>query len=204
MDIKKFHREFVDYISSKKNECSTTQFIIFESLCNKAKEILWYFISNSENDFLYSNRLYSFEGLTPIEQIFNAISCLYEYVANEKFYFDIIPQFEIKIKDKTYIADFCCKSFVFDGVEWLLDKNVVIECDGYESHHTKEQRNRDIQRENELKLNGYSVIRFTGTQIYNNPYACFEKALYFIIEENKNCIQNAFDEVKNNGEIQNT
>jgi gamma-glutamyl phosphate reductase len=25
-----------------------------------------------------------------------------------------------------------------------------------------------------------------------------------IIEENKNCIQNAFDEVKNNGEIQNT
>jgi very-short-patch-repair endonuclease len=201
MDIKKIHRELVDYIASTKNEEATTQFLIFESLCTKAKEILWSFISGSKNDFLYSKRLYSFEGLTPIEQIFNAILCIYEYVSNESFYFEIIPQYEIQIRDKTYIADFCCKSFVFDGTDWFLDKNIVIECDGYESHHTKEQRNRDIYRENELKLNGYSVIRFTGTQIYNNPYSCFEKALYFIIDENKKCIQKAFDEVNNNGKI---
>lgn len=201
MDIKNFHAEIIKHIETTKNEETITQFLIFESLCEKAKEILWCYISSRKNDFWYFDGLYSFEGLTPIEQIFNAVLCIYDYIANESFYFEIIPQYEIKIKGKTYIADFCCKSFIFDGVEWFLDKNIVIECDGYGSHHTKEQLNRDIYRENELKLNGYSVIRFTGSQIYNTPYDCFEKALLFIIEENKDCIEKAFKEVNNNGKI---
>lgn len=201
MDIKNFHAGMTKHIKSTKNEETTTQFLIFESLCEKAKEILWCYILSRKNDFLYSEGLYSFEGLTPIEQIFNAILCIYNYISNESFYFEIIPQYEIKIKGKTFIADFCCNSFVFDGVEWNLDKKIVIECDGYGSHHTKEQLNRDIYRENELKLNGYSVIRFTGSQIYNTPYDCFEKALFFIIKENKFCIEKAFKEANKDGEI---
>jgi very-short-patch-repair endonuclease len=145
--------------------------------------------------------LYSFEELTPIEQIFNAVICIYKHLLGDKFYFDFVPQHEIQINEKNYIADFCCYSFVLDGSEWLMDKKIVIECDGYESHHTKEQRNRDAYRENDLKLNGYSVIRFTGSQIYNNPYECFEKTLHFIFEENKNCIQRVFNEVYKDGEI---
>lgn len=196
--VKSFNSSIVEYIGGI-NKNAMEQIKIFESICDKAKEILWSFISGGKNDFLYSVDLFDFETLTPIEQIFNSALLIYKYVTNESCYLDITPQYDIQIKDKTYRADFYCEALVFDGVEWLLDKKIIIECDGYESHHTKEQRNRDIYRENELKLNGYSVIRFTGSQIFNHPYECFEKALHFITSENKDCIQKAIDEVCKNG-----
>ena len=36
---------------------------------------------------------------------------------------------------------------------------------------------------------GYSIIRFTGTQIHNNPYLCVMQALKFVYDENKDCIE---------------
>ena len=35
--------------------------------------------------------------------------------------------------------------------------------------------NYDYERENELKLAGYDIMRFTGSQVYNNPLECIEK-----------------------------
>lgn len=55
---------------------------------------------------------------------------------------------------------------------------VVVECDGHEFHErTKEQAARDRSRDREMLLMGYRVIRFTGSEIHNNPMDCAEEVL---------------------------
>ena len=201
MIIKEFNEEVIRYIASTKDDDVTTQLSIFEGLCTKAKEIIWGVISHDHN-YLYCGALYDFARLTPIEQIFMAVSSAYEYFTNNSLCFRFYPQHRIDINGRIYIADFCCEHFIFEAQEYNLSKKIIIECDGYESHHTKEQRNRDIYRENDIKLNGYSVIRFTGSQIYKNPFDCLAKALCFIVEENKQCINKTLKEAaSNNGKI---
>lgn len=47
----------------------------------------------------------------------------------------------------------------------------VIECDGHEFHQkTKEQVEKDNIRTRQLQLQGYQVIRFSGSEIYKSPY----------------------------------
>lgn len=50
---------------------------------------------------------------------------------------------------------------------------IVVECDGHEFHErTKEQAARDKSRDRRLAELGYTVLRFTGSEIYRNPLAC--------------------------------
>ena len=79
--------------------------------------------------------------------------------------------------------------------EKLKNIKVIIECDGYEFHHkNKVQVTHDNEREYNLKIAGYDVIRFSGSQIHNNPLECAEKAYEYI----KTKIDNAIGE-NNNG-----
>lgn len=71
-----------------------------------------------------------------------------------------IPQAQIGI----YRADFL-----------LLDQRVspprrtIIECDGHDFHErTKEQAQRDRARDRWFTTNGYTVLRFTGSEIYKD------------------------------------
>lgn len=81
---------------------------------------------------------------------------------------NINTQSEIKCCKKTYRVDFLVSAMV-NGKE----KKAVIECDGHEFHEkTKEQANRDRQRERDLTKNGYTVVRFTGSEIYNDIHRC--------------------------------
>lgn len=51
--------------------------------------------------------------------------------------------------------------------------NFVIECDGHEFHEkTKEQAEKDRFRERKLMSMGYQVIRFTGSEIFNDSMNC--------------------------------
>lgn len=100
------------------------------------------------------------------------------------------PQEEIVVDNKKYIAD-----FVFDSNAQFFDvyenknKKLVIECDGHEFHEkTKEQVKRDNERQYNLKMAGYDVLRFSGSEIFNTPYACAKKTLNYIrkmLKENK-------------------
>jgi hypothetical protein len=54
----------------------------------------------------------------------------------------------------------------------LVERKIVIEIDGHDYHKTREQRTRDAQRERYLQLNGWRVIRFTGSEIYKDPSGC--------------------------------
>lgn len=54
--------------------------------------------------------------------------------------------------------------------------NIAVECDGHEFHEkTKTQARHDKQRERALIKEGYTVVRFTGSEIYADPHKCADE-----------------------------
>lgn len=55
---------------------------------------------------------------------------------------------------------------------------LVIECDGHDFHErTKEQAARDRSRDRALQASGYTIMRFTGSELYRDPTKCVREAL---------------------------
>lgn len=55
---------------------------------------------------------------------------------------------------------------------------IVVECDGHEFHErTKKQAQRDKSRDRAITAQGFDVLRFTGSEIWADPYKCAEEAL---------------------------
>jgi len=51
--------------------------------------------------------------------------------------------------------------------------DAVVECDGHEFHQkTKEQASSDYRRDRWLTRHGYTVLRFTGSEIWHDPISC--------------------------------
>lgn len=66
-------------------------------------------------------------------------------------------------------------------VDFLVNgTTITVECDGHDVHKTKEQMAYDYRRERFLIANGYTVIRFTGSEINANPDGCAEELLQMI------------------------
>lgn len=49
-------------------------------------------------------------------------------------------------------------------------------------HSNKEQMNYDYEREQDLQLAGYKIMRFTGSQIFNNPCECVMKVYKYVLD----------------------
>jgi len=47
---------------------------------------------------------------------------------------------------------------------------VGVEVDGHDFHKTKEQRTKDAHRDRVLTKAGWTILRFTGSEIFSNPY----------------------------------
>lgn len=60
---------------------------------------------------------------------------------------------------------------------FIPNKNVVIELDGHEHHKSREARTRDAKRERYLQRKGFSVIRFTGSEIHRNVQGCVQEVV---------------------------
>lgn len=56
-------------------------------------------------------------------------------------------------------------------------KRLVIELDGHDFHKTKEQRTHDAARQRKLQSLGYTVIRFTGTEVFKDAGSCVQQTL---------------------------
>jgi very-short-patch-repair endonuclease len=80
-----------------------------------------------------------------------------------------IPNLRPQIDIGSYRVDFA-----------LMEKKIAIEIDGHEYHKTREQRTHDGQRERYLQLNGWRVIRFTGSEVYRNPTGCIDEVAKLI------------------------
>lgn len=150
----------------------------YEKLPTRAKELLF------EEDMLNEDMFMSVCEIvdsvkSPIEAIlFTAMHLL---LNRRGFQLYIEPQYKIKINNNTYIGDFIIQYDKYINVFIKKDFKLIIECDGYDYHHTeKKQIEHDYERENNLKINGYDVIRFTGSQIYKNPLKCAQEVFNYV------------------------
>lgn len=65
------------------------------------------------------------------------------------------------------------------------NKNYVIEIDGHDYHSSKQQRQHDYERERVFQKLNYQVIRFTGSEIYNDPKKCINEIFSIIDADSK-------------------
>lgn len=57
----------------------------------------------------------------------------------------------------------------------IPELRICIEADGREFHTSKERKVQDRKRDLFLQREGWTTIRFTGTQIHNNAFQCVKK-----------------------------
>ena len=81
-------------------------------------------------------------------------------------YGDIIPQYQVF----HYRVDFA-----------IPDCLIVIEIDGYDWHKTREQLTADAKRQRALTAAGWTVIRFTGREIYAGAANCAAEVARIIV-----------------------
>jgi len=129
---------------------------------------------NSEINFKL-NRLKSCES--PIEQL------LYLELEESFMYWDIfnglkvslLPQYNILLNGNKYRVDIMLQveQMGTEGDNLPPLCKIAIECDGHEFHEkTKEQAQRDKERDRAFLSVGIPVARFTGSEIWNNVQKC--------------------------------
>lgn len=164
---------------------------IFESLCYRAKELVFNAINDDKTfQFVYTRGLREeLPKLTPIEQIFLVAAEIQDeldMVNKEKNHFHLYyePQKDIKAGMKYYRADFFIDRFeqpIRDECDTIyFSKPLIIEVDGKDWHSNRQQMNYDYGREQALKIAGYDVLCFTGSQVYNNPFDCVKSVRDYI------------------------
>ena len=95
----------------------------------------------------------------------------------EKRFFDAYLKYEeIEENDETCILKPHVQIGIYE-VDFVFDRDFVIEVDGHEFHKTKEQRFSDYNRERYLMKNGYKVIRFMGTEVFIDAEKCIADML---------------------------
>jgi very-short-patch-repair endonuclease len=62
----------------------------------------------------------------------------------------------------------------------IPEKKVVIELDGHAFHSSRQQRTRDAKRARYIQMQGWQVIRFTGTEIHQGVVECINEAKQII------------------------
>lgn len=120
---------------------------------------------------------------SPIEQIFfvTLLCVLHEKNLSELFGFevciisqesscyggvDLTPDFAFYVK-----MHFPDNSSKMEGA--VFGSSVIVECDGHNFHEkTKQQVSRDNRRINSIQESGTTVLRFSGSDIFNFPYQC--------------------------------
>lgn len=92
---------------------------------------------------------------------------------------NLIPQYEVQTSaGKKYRLDFA--KIINHNLKRNKLLKIAIELDGHDFHKTKEQRTNDTERQHNLELDGWKVIRFTGSQIYKDLNHCVDVAAKLI------------------------
>lgn len=120
---------------------------------------------------------------SPIEKIFifayDIVIANEDFLINELFY--LFPQKEIVANKHRYIADFYFDTNELPDAVFEHDFKLVIECDGHEFHEkTKKQVEYTNNRNFDLQKEGYDVLHFSGSQIYQNPIECATEVFEYI------------------------
>lgn len=184
------------------------EFSKYNAMCEKAKSFVFSYLLSQISNSRYADTIAAYDTfdskLTPIEQIFYAAYRLYlidffkcddliksvvplSVILNE----EITPQQEVFCNGKKYIIDFLIdfsRKSVINGeyiYPELKDLKYAVELDGYDYHSNKKQMEHDYERENDLRKFGYTVVRFTGSQIYKKPLSCIDTLINIIVNDIK-------------------
>ena len=67
----------------------------------------------------------------------------------------------------------------------ITDKSqLVIECDGHDFHEkTKKQASKDKERDRVLQSCGYTIFRFTGSDIYQDAFKCVMESIGHLFDK---------------------
>ena len=112
------------------------------------------------------------EGNTPIEKLY--YECFSYICWKERIKLYLIPQYKIEVEDKNYFVDFLIGTEYIDPSK---NNKYVVECDGYDYHSSKEQQAYDNQRQRDIENAGYTVIRFSGKEIFDDEVKCVYETL---------------------------
>lgn len=97
--------------------------------------------------------------------IMKHLALRYGYVPlMESIHITVQPNFsEIKVDGKSARPD------IYFWIPSKPNVNVIVECDGFQFHSSKSSFINDRKRDRILKNKGYDVLRFSGTEIFNDP-----------------------------------
>lgn len=139
-----------------------------------------------ENAYIF-NSAYGEQCESPIEVSFLLAVMFYSLIEKDGY-----PAMSTNTDDKNRWCIETQKQIGAYRVDFLMSvKNIktqiVVECDGHDFHErTKEQAERDRSRDRELTLSGYRVIRFTGREIWRDPWKCaseIDRQFYSIMHQ---------------------
>lgn len=69
----------------------------------------------------------------------------------------------------------------FDAAGEIVLSRLIVECDGHDFHErTKEQAARDRGRDRAAQHAGLPILRFTGSELWNDPMSCADAVLAFM------------------------
>lgn len=134
--------------------------------------------TNNYISYSMSNAFNTSGCKSPIEKIL--CMALNTYLFGSDFEFECQKEIHTK-SGKHYFADFAILLYE----EKLDDSKIVVlvECDGHEFHEkTKAQVKSRNERDYDLKMDGYDILHFSGSQIYEDPFAC-AKEIYDYCEK---------------------
>lgn len=109
---------------------------------------------------------------SPVEQIF-----LMEWHfmrVDDRHQVTIKPQRELTLDGNAYKIDFLVEATDNSAA-------IAIEIDGHQFHEkTPQQARRDRERERTIVRHGYTIFRFTGSEVFRNPRKCVEEVIALI------------------------
>lgn len=154
-------------------KCQEMFFSYLEGMGGGSKNpYLPFYVGGLSNEFCES----------PIELIF---IMAFNVLSIDVFEHDLtlLEQEEINVDGKNYRVDFLFDTNENADFYWFENElRLVIECDGHDFHKiTKAQVKRDNERDCDLKMAGYDILHFSGSQIYNEPWKCAERVYDYIL-----------------------
>ena len=111
-----------------------------------------------------------------------------------RYFASLISKYHIESLDSSYhmtlqprfpdikIAGTPVRADLYFWIPSHPDINIIVECDGFEFHSTKEKFKSDRQRDRAFKARGYDVLRFSGSEIWADPLSAANELSNYLWE----------------------
>jgi len=145
-------------------------------------------LANAFRDWLISDRFARFEERGPNNFWQSPIECVFFHAVQTACSLQV-SWFEFVTALPADNQQLQCQSQVpINGhrVDYLFTvisdngpvSHLIVECDGHDFHErTKDQAKRDRSLDRAYQEGGYTVFRFTGSEIYRDAFACARQVL---------------------------